>query len=83
MSEKDLAEKLADAFIAEHAGGMTMAYTPTTIDPYAEGIEAGRAGLDETENPYDCVEEKISFWAWQDGWNSIVDAEDQIGTQHD
>lgn len=40
-------------------------------DPYAEGADAALAGLDDTANPYDLNEDESSFWAWQDGWNSI------------
>ncbi|WP_234053661.1 MULTISPECIES: hypothetical protein [unclassified Xanthobacter] len=46
-------------------------------DPRDPHADAALAGLDETANPYDLNEDETSFWAWQDGWNSIMESDDE------
>lgn len=42
-------------------------------DPFAEGAEAARDGLDVTDNPYDFTSEFEAFSWWVDGWDSVMD----------
>lgn len=45
-------------------------------DPHAEGADARLAGASETANPYDPEEQAEAFAAWNDGWASIEDEDD-------
>jgi ribosome modulation factor len=37
-------------------------------DYYAEGYDAAIAGMDETSNPYDPVEQEDAYMSWNDGY---------------
>lgn len=54
-----------------------MTKATSSSDPYAEGVDAALAGKPETANPYDPNHQEDAYMAWNDGWASFHDGEDE------